>query len=72
VALALMLGGTGSLTTSTLGSSLLMLLPALLGVELGKRIRHRLSPATFKRCFMLGLAALGGYMAIQAVRHGLG
>jgi uncharacterized membrane protein YfcA len=72
VSLALMLGGTGSLAAPTLGSSVLMLLPALLGVELGKRLRHRMSPASFKRCFMLGLAALGAYMAIQSLRHGIG
>ena len=67
--LGLMLGGTGILSTSSAISSLLMLLPALLGVELGKRIRHRMSPVAFRRCFLLGLAALGGHMVLQAIRH---
>jgi uncharacterized membrane protein YfcA len=67
VALAFMLGGTGSLAPATLGTSMLMLLPALLGVELGKRIRNRLSPVAFRRCFLVGLAALGVYMISQAL-----
>ena len=67
VSLAVMLGGTGHLAAATLGSSLLMLAPALLGVELGRRIRDRLSPAMFKRCFLIGLAALGAYMVIASL-----
>lgn len=69
--LALMLGGTGNLTAAALADSVLMLPPALLGVELGKRIRSRLSPAAFRRCFLLGLAVLGAYMAVDAARHAL-
>lgn len=71
LSLAVMLGGTGNLAASTMASSLLMLAPALLGVELGKRIRHRLSPVAFRMCFLIGLAALGIYMAGQAITHGL-
>ncbi|QEI06999.1 sulfite exporter TauE/SafE family protein [Pigmentiphaga aceris] len=67
LALAAMLSGTGSLSLPTILSSLLMLLPALLGVEIGKRIRHRMSPATFRLCFLLGLAALGSYMVYRAM-----
>ena len=67
--LGIMLGGTGSLSTDSATLSLLMLLPALLGVELGKRLRHRMSPVVFRRCFLLGLAALGGHMILQAIRH---
>jgi len=67
--LAVMLGGTGSLSAGSATLSLLMLLPALVGVELGKRLRHRMSPVVFRRCFLLGLAALGGHMILQAVRH---
>ena len=72
LALAAMLGGTGSLTASTTGLSLLMLLPALFGVELGKRLRHHMSPGTFRLCFLLGLAALGSYMLLQAICHAIG
>jgi uncharacterized membrane protein YfcA len=71
VALAVMLGGTGHLDTATLGGSLLMLAPALLGVELGKRIRDRLSPTAFKRCFLIGLAALGVWMVLQSLARGV-
>jgi len=67
--LGAMLGGTGSLSADSAFLSMLMLLPALLGVELGKRLRHRMSPVVFRRCFLLGLAALGVHMILQAVLH---
>jgi uncharacterized membrane protein YfcA len=72
VSLAVMLGGTGHLEAATLGGSVLMLVPALLGVELGRRIRDRLSATAFKRCFLIGLAALGVWMVVQSLTHGLG
>ena len=49
-------GGSQSLD---LGLTWLMLLPALLGLEIGRRIRRRLSEAVFRRLFFLGLLALG-------------
>ena len=39
--------------------SALALLPALLGMWLGQRIRSRLSPQRFRQCFLLFLLALG-------------
>ena len=47
---------------STAGQSLLLLLPALAGMELGRLLRQRLSPAVFRRCLLLSLLALGLYM----------
>ena len=47
-----------------LGWSALLLGPALAGMGLGGWLRQRLSPLWFRRCLMVGLLALGGYMAL--------
>jgi len=44
-------------------ASLPMLLPALLGMVVGSALRQRLPVLAFRRCFFVGLALLGGYMA---------
>jgi uncharacterized membrane protein YfcA len=47
------------------GMSLLALAPALGGMWLGQRLRQRIRPALFKRCFFLGLLALGLHLVLQ-------
>jgi hypothetical protein len=42
-----------------------MLLPALLGLEIGRRIRRRLSERLFRRLFFLGLLALGAHSLLR-------
>jgi uncharacterized membrane protein YfcA len=48
-------------------SSLVALLPALAGMYAGQRVRGRLRPEIFRRCFFVGLIALGGYMVLRSV-----
>ncbi|WP_236206821.1 sulfite exporter TauE/SafE family protein [Pseudomonas tohonis] len=48
-----------------LGLTWLMLLPALLGLEIGRRIRRRLSECLFRRLFFLGLLALGAHSLLR-------
>ena len=67
VALAAGLGLNGGYTAGAAGASLLMLLPALAGMALGQRLRHRLSARTFKLCFMVSLALLGAYQAVRGL-----
>lgn len=62
-ALAVGLAGNASFSAATLGWSLLMLAPALLGMALGGQLRRCLSPLWFRRCLMVGLLLLGAYMA---------
>ncbi|MES2183850.1 MAG: sulfite exporter TauE/SafE family protein [Pseudomonadota bacterium] len=57
----LLAGGPGF--GQAMGSSVLMLLPALAGMALGQVLRQRLSLALFRRCFLVSLALLGLYMA---------
>ena len=65
LALAVGLAGQDALGGQALGASLLMLAPALLGMLAGQWLRQRISAAVFKRCFFIGLAALGGHLLIN-------
>jgi len=67
LALAAGLAHDGILPVSTAGASLLALAPALVGMVLGQRVRRRIEPRLFRRCFFLGLLALGGDLLIRAV-----
>jgi uncharacterized membrane protein YfcA len=55
----------GAFDTAMAGSSLLALIPALGGMALGQWVRTRVHPNTFRRCFFMGLLALGGHLALQ-------
>lgn len=60
VALAGGLALHGALPLAATGASLLAVLPALAGMALGGWLRARVRPETFRRCFFVGLLALGG------------
>ncbi len=70
VALAAGLWLNGGYTAGAASASILMLLPALAGMALGQRLRDRLSPRTFKLCFMISLALLGAYQAGRGLLGG--
>ncbi len=57
--------GGGSESRSAVGS-VLAVIPALLGMELGQRIRHRIRPDIFRRFFLTCLALLGVDLAVRA------
>ncbi|WP_455776851.1 sulfite exporter TauE/SafE family protein, partial [Burkholderia stabilis] len=63
IALGLQLRVTGALQTVDLGVSALALVPALAGMAGGQYARRVMSEKAFKRCFFVGLIALGAYMA---------
>jgi len=65
VAMAAGLAEGGAFDEATLGSSLLVLIPALAGMALGQWVRVRVHPETFRRCFFVGLLALGGHLALR-------
>ncbi|WP_205736693.1 sulfite exporter TauE/SafE family protein [Acidovorax cavernicola] len=67
VVLALGLAVNGSYPTAVLGGSVAMLAPAVGGMVLGTWLRQRLPVAVFRRCFLVGLALLGAYMALRAL-----
>lgn len=67
VALAAALGSRGVFEAHTLLLSSAAVVPALLGMWAGQSVRRRVSPATFKRCFLIALALLGLEMMLRYV-----
>ncbi|GIL38767.1 sulfite exporter TauE/SafE family protein [Roseiterribacter gracilis] len=64
IALAIMLAGTGTLGALAL-SSLAALIPALIGMEIGNRVRKRVEPTLFRKIFFAGLALLGAHLLLR-------
>ena len=67
LALAAALGFGGHYPLVAAVDSLVAVLPALAGMWLGTRLRHRLPPQAFRRWFFVGLVVLGGYMLARAL-----
>jgi uncharacterized membrane protein YfcA len=54
----------GTLGSAEMSASLLAVIPALLGMMIGQWLRQRISAATFKRVFFIGMALLGLHLMI--------
>lgn len=67
IALGAALALSGSYPSGVALTSLLAVLPALLGMFIGQRVRHRLDPAAFRRWFFLGMLSVGAIMVVRAV-----
>jgi uncharacterized protein len=52
---------------SLAGPSILALIPAALGMMLGQALRRRVRESTFRRCFFLGMLALGLQLALKGM-----
>lgn len=70
VALAVGLAAHGALRPGQLGWSACAIVPALAGMWLGQVVRGRISPAMFRRCFLLFLVVLGGELVWRAWGQG--
>lgn len=66
VALAVSLGGNGLLSNELGLISLAGVIPALLGMMIGQRIRQVLSEALFRKTFFGALLVLGAYIVARA------
>ncbi|WAM28680.1 sulfite exporter TauE/SafE family protein [Myxococcus sp. NMCA1] len=53
-----------------LSQSLLMLLPALVGMQMGQWLRQKLSPVLFRACFLVSLMLLGMHMVAREMLAG--
>ncbi|RZS85733.1 hypothetical protein EV675_1763 [Pigmentiphaga kullae] len=62
LALALALARGGALGYQQMAASLVALVPAMAGMWAGQVLRHRISPAAFRRGFFTGLGLLGLYL----------
>ena len=67
VALAAALAGDSGFHWSDLPASLVALAAGFAGMMLGQIVRARLSPATFRLWFLIGLLALGAHLMLRAV-----
>ena len=67
LALAAGLAWQHALPGALLGTSFLALVPALVGMWLGGVLRRHCRPAVFRRCFFIGLLALGIEILWQGV-----
>jgi len=65
IALGVSLGVDGALHGAALGGSLAVVVPALLGMGVGQRLRARVKAETFKTLFFAGLLLLGLYLALR-------
>lgn len=66
LALATMLAVRGEWHATAAGASLLALIPAMAGMQLGQWLRGRMRPEVFRRCFFIALLALGAHQLISA------
>lgn len=67
MALAAMLAINHSLPATAAGMSFAALAPAIMGMTLGKWLRGKIRPTLFRRCFFLGLLALGLHLVLHAI-----
>ena len=67
LALAAALQGNGILTIELGGLSAAALLPAIVGMTLGRRVRQRLPEQVFRRVFFISLLILGAYLIVGAL-----
>lgn len=68
LALATGLGARGAFTLQSVGLSALAVLPALVGMWAGQKLRGRIDPALFRRLFLISLLLLGAEMALRPLR----
>jgi uncharacterized membrane protein YfcA len=67
VALAAALASRGQFQLGVAWSSLIAVLPALVGMFVGQRVRDRMHPEAFRKWFFAGLVVLGVYMAVRTL-----
>jgi uncharacterized membrane protein YfcA len=67
VALSVNLALAGALKIALAGPTLGVLAMAALGMWAGQELRLRLSPETFRRWFLIGLALLGAYLTVTSL-----
>lgn len=65
VALGASLLLAGEYPVEAAGMSLAALVPAMIGMSCGQWVRGRIRPQTFRRCFFVGLLALGLHLMLK-------
>ncbi len=70
IALATGLASHGAWRLDNLALSSLAIVPSLAGMRAGQVVRNRVSPATFRRWFLIALIALGAEMTLRPLLAG--
>lgn len=70
IALAIALGSTGSFPRDLLLASLVAVVPALVGMFVGQRMRDRIEPVAFRRWFFIAMLLVGVYMLLRGLMSG--
>jgi uncharacterized protein len=66
IALAVSLGAVGGFDRTTMLASALAILPALAGMFIGTKLRHKLDPERFRRWFFAFMLAIGTFMVVHS------
>jgi uncharacterized membrane protein YfcA len=66
LALGIALAGRGLIGAELGLGSAAAVIPAILGMVLGQRLRRRIPEAAFRKVFFAALAVLGGYIVLRA------
>ena len=66
-ALAFALGTSALLSVQVVIASLFAVLPALIGMWIGQKLRQRLSERQFSHLFLIGIIALGLYILVSTI-----
>ena len=67
VALAIGLAAHGAFRPDQLGPSAVAVIPALMGMWLGQKVRARISPRRFRQCFLALMVLLGLELVLRAL-----
>lgn len=67
VALAAGLAAMGAWSVGDAGMSIFAVVPALIGMLIGQRLRRKISPPTFRRWFLIFLGLLGMELALRGL-----
>jgi uncharacterized membrane protein YfcA len=68
VAMVLALAYAGRFEPAVAGTSLMALIPAMLGMLLGQKLRDKVNPVAFRRIFFIAMVALGIYTIVHAIK----
>jgi uncharacterized membrane protein YfcA len=67
IVLAISLGKNDLISLEHLRLSLIALVPSILGLYIGRRIRLKINEERFQQVFLISVLLLGGYIAYRSV-----
>lgn len=68
LAMALALWFAGKFEFAVAGTSTMALVPAMIGMTVGQKLRDRMEPVLFRKCFFVTMVVLGIYTAVHGMK----